>query len=232
MRFVVTVILIGICAIAWSSTALAVQVTNGGTVLFSDDFEGVAAGLAPVADVGTWVTSAQALVGDDDPPAAYQGSNYLNLGRPGLADAVFTALQTSGEVHAEITVNQPMWPGSSNGAYLTLAEGGTIRIFVLLHADGVWVHNGSGWSKPGLVWTVDEWEKYTIDYVPGAATFDLTFEGTKVAGLSVMAAGNVDRIHLDGGGDSISYFDAVPEPSMVVMGLIGLFSLLVVRPRR
>ncbi len=243
------------------STVQAVMITNvtSGTQLFLDNFEGanaIGAGFvddpgttnyAPTAITGSWsITESDArqiqvtdfsgtTTTSVDYPGAFQGDNCMWFNRTGGFNAAFarpTSLQnTNGDaIHYE-------WM-----AYLRDFDSGRPGVFSLYHNI-----NGSGDRIVGLVaesdgsidgggslaYTSDTWQRWAVDYVVGANTYDLTIDGIRQTGLAVKdSAGAAGTVRF-GSSAGVEYFvDAVPEPSALVLIVMGLFGLAVCRRRK
>ncbi len=226
-RAIQFVLVAAVALFGMSAVAQATLITNGATILFSDDFEGGTVGSLPTADVGTW--SGNLEVTDAASPGPSIGTKYIirpwYSGAASVGSASF-APQTSGIVHAEYMVYQDMDMATqaTNGAYFGFSS----DFWGLCDAGGEVRYYNAGWFPTGLYWTNAVWQKWELDYVPGAATFDLTIDGTKAAGLPVRAVEtSVDTALFMAGSKMPIYFDTViPEPSTFVLLVTGLIGLL------
>ena len=229
-RAIQFVLIVGVALFGMSAVAQATLITNGATVLFSDDFEGGTVGSLPTAYVGTWSGSVR--VTDAAVPGPFQGAQYLTRGVNQLDGLATFAAQTSGLVHAEYMVYQDEFMASqrTNGAYF----GFSAAFWGLCDFGGEEPEGGgevryydAGWYHTGLYWKNAVWQKWELDYVPGASTYDLTIDGVTASAVPVRAVeASVDTLIFTCGSMMPIYYDAVvPEPStfaLLATGLIGL----------
>jgi len=239
-------VVLSMVAIAVSS-ASAVTITSGSTVIGFDDFESNTTSstvAAPdgtgdydpdAATTGSWSTSETAAdkvqVTSYGTPGAFEGSKYLRItAMSNHAYLGFSANQTTGTLHFETMVNT----GQTGTDYSTAVgfqnSSSAWGPMVQFMSGGKITYYNGAFTDSGLTYTANVWKKLEIDWTIGSSTFDLTYDGTTVTGLASRGtAASMDRIRLSGNG--LSHFDAVPEPAtMSLLGIGGLLAL--VRRRR
>ena len=240
-------VVLSMVAIAVSS-ASAVTITSGSTVIGFDDFESnttFSTAAAPdtsgdydpdAATTGSWSTSEatadKVQVTNYGTPGAFEGSKYLRITATSThAYLAFSADQTTGTLHFETMVNTGQTNLNSSTAVGFQNSSSAWGPFVQFMSGGkIQYYASSAYHDSGLTYTADVWKKLEIDWTIGSSTFDLTYDGTTVTGLATRGtAASMDRIRLSGNG--LSHFDAVPEPAtMSLLGIGGLLAL--VRRRR
>ena len=215
------------------ASATAEEVT-----LFADNFDNVAVGEPPLAEVGTWNVAENVVA--DTVVGAPSGTQYLDLLRPsadehwGQASAV---VNPGTSLHAEFYLN-----GDASAGFLPQLglwnAGGSATVWpsaytalISLFDDGkVTNYDGFAHVDTGLTWTPESWEKYEIDYVVGASSYDLSVGGASATVSGVFAPSAVKGIlFTSGGGEGDVYridsalVTAAPGPS-------GILSIGNVRP--
>ena len=248
------IVVFGVCmylAIA-AGSAQAMLVQNGATTLYSDTFE-AASNPSPFswehqnanpgdrtdsdpdsAFGGPWdvvegaiydtqVTSAPASAYD---PGAYEGENYLRLNRPGSAGNFtrsFFDVQTSGTVHVEFMANINT-NVDFDLKFVLVDSSGNSLLYLATRGNYIEYHS-NGWKWTPVPFTRDTWQKWTIDYVPYASTFDFSVDSVS-ATVDVQNSGNVTRIELENGIEGArAYIDAVPEPATMILLSVGALAL-------
>ena len=163
-------------------------------VLFEDNFDNATVGAFPDSPtVGTWsavgTAAADVLVTDVDPPGPVSPSNYLSAYRSEStwtgADADF-ARQTCAADLIRIEFDYFATSASGSAGYVNFQDkggAGDLQYFIP-RWDGSVLSGGGNLS--GLV--LDEWNHWVIDYMPGAATCDVTISGTLNAGVGMYGA--------------------------------------------
>ncbi len=181
-------------------------------------------------------------------------------GAPSSFVAAYKALSTSAavagdDVHAEFYA----YIVDSNQNYLTMAlkspsttgnpwdqfdTVGTAQAIGSVAGDPVWNYPGNPLNPTGLVHVPNSWQKWEVDYTVGDPTYTLTIDGNSASGLKADdnggngLAATVDGLWLhSGSGASVLYIDdllidVIPEPSTVVMLLVGATALGACRWRR
>ena len=198
--------------------------------LFSDNFDNVTVGAAPSAQVGTW-NPAEGVVADTV-SGAPSGTQYLDIVRPdydehwGQASAVINA---GTSVHAEFYLNGDASAGflpqfglwSAGGSAAAWPSG--YAALVSLFDDGkVTNYDGADHVDTGLTWTAGAWEKYEIDYVVGASSYDLTVGGTSTTVSGILTPGAVQGLYFTSGDGAGTYrvdsavLTAAPGPSGIL----------------
>lgn len=180
------------------------------------------------------VTDATGLYG----PGAFQGSNYLRLVRDGVGEPTvfqtFQANQATPSDHirfSEMVYITPSDAGKDNPVSIAgLGTGDVIRFDVITNnspAGASSVGNYTGAWPPAAIpiaYTAGQWQKWQIDYLIGATTYDLTIGQSTVSGIPAMSAGDFGTIRIFS--DSQVFLDEVPEPSGVVLLLSATAGLL------
>ena len=252
-------------------TGMVTNMTTG-EMLFSDDFEQPSGGVshAPMPDgsgdydpshpwnPGYWsveggaseLTTVQ--VADYSPPGAYQGHNYLRLGRlsgeHGTVNAWLSEPQTMvGDlIHLETMV----YIDDANATPQIVAYGTDGVRFNILGNYGAAAGSTQLLSYPNLIpginYATGIWQKWEVDYVLGANNFRLTIsDDTYYAsvggiGLGAYGPGNGSLARFFFNQDkpgSWMFMDAVtgtpvPEPASLALLLLGSGLLALVWRRR
>jgi hypothetical protein len=253
-------LLIMLAVLAFASGAYGVLIEKGGTVLFSDDFEGVAPGNAPDngAAPGTW---GQEVYGNDTwvkvvndaMPGAYQGSQYasLNRGKEPPGSEAFLHGQFDSQTTGLLKTSFMLYIPSAGQGFLPAAinlAGGTENdafpmrvVWLAAWADGNNVREyreATGWSNTGVTWAYDKWQKWEIELDMGASDLDFTdsytvaVDGVKSVSIPVSQERSVSYLNMRcaTGDGSSFYVDAVPEPATMALFVLG--GLGVLRRRR
>ncbi len=261
LKILLTMVVLAVMASVASATIITNETTS--TTLFEDDFEGVSAisvgfvddpgdtDYDPSAGTGSWVTKEtdvkQIQVTDFDGtttgppvvdyPGAYQGSNYMWVNRTGNFNSAVGSLtsvqSTAGDaIHIEWMVYFRDNPANNSFFRMYSGSGATGNSIASLSANGDQSVGGGG----SLTYLSDTWQKWELDYVVNATTYDLTIDGTQATGLSVLESGGAVgsiRFSKGGGVSAKEYFvDAVPEPSTFALLSIGGLMMLIWRRRR
>jgi hypothetical protein len=246
-------------------TALALLVSNGitgvasGAVVYQDNFDNVSVGLFtfPSPQVGTWVSGNSVVrTGTVVPPSA---PNYLRNDRNGDAQPIIAGMK--GDL-----AGSPLLPGTPVHAEAMMYAFDGYPVFGLnvdatnlypwdaASGDGVVILSGSpggttvyavgptgGLVATGLSHQINAWEKWEIDYVVGASSFDVTVGGNTVSlGAPYMknsAATSVGAMFFDAFAGTTKVFiddlvveaGIVPEPA--TLSLLGLSGLVLVGRR-
>ena len=241
--------------------AVAVVCIGGGQALgetlFADNFDEDTVGAYPDSpQVGYWDTDAvyPAVVANLETPAAVSAPNLLNCPYGGTADAwgVSSRVSLPGEtVHFEFQLHQDNVPHCSPHIGLRLPDtpvgiGFFAQAVALIGMNNtgttqtVWYNDGT-WHDSFVTYHPNIWEKFEMDYVSGASTYDLTVSsaeyGSETVTLNVRTAGTVHGIATRSGDgwvgtyrfDDILLTGAVPEPGALVLLLGVLAGLLVIR---
>ena len=241
--------------------AVAVVCIGGGQALgetlFADNFDDGTVGAYPDSpQVGSWDPGATypAVVASLDTPAPVSEPNVLNCPAGGISHAWGVASRDSlpGEaVHLEFQLHQDNVPHCSPHIGLWLpdtpvGEGFFAQAVTLIGMNNtgttqtVWYNDG-GWHDSFVTYHPNIWEKFEMDYVSGASTYDLTVSsaeyGSETVTLNVRTAGTVHGIATRSGDgwvgtyrfDDILLTGAVPEPGALVLLLGVLAGLLVIR---
>ena len=245
------VVLSVICALN-TNAMLIKNMTTGDTIGY-DDFEAATTvdgnaynKTAVDADpdyptFGTWVISEDfsgvIQVSDYGVPGAYAGDNYLRIHKNASAPvATFNvAEQTTlnDTIHFETMVNHSAGASSFENLMGETSANDSVWVASILCAVGksIFYNDGTGNIDTGLDFITDTWQKMEIDWVVGADTFSLTFDGATVSGLTVRSTDAVSFTGVFLRSEVIGkdvYFDAVPEPVTVgLMALGGLVTILV-----
>ena len=161
------------------------------TTLFEDDFDNATVGAFPNSPtVGTWsaigTAATDVLVTDVDPPGPVSPPNCLSTYRSEStwtgAEANFTR-QTDTADLVRIEFDYYATSVSGSAGYINFQDkggAGDLQYF-MPRSDGT-VQSGGG-DLSGLV--LDEWNHWVIDYMPGAATCDVTISGTLNEGIEM-----------------------------------------------
>ncbi len=234
MKLLVMTLLI-IC----SSNASAVTIKNltTGITLGSDDFEATTKvdnnaynQTASDADpdnstVGTWTISEDysgvIQVTDYSVPGAYAGDNYLRIHKNSSAPFATLSVDeqtTIGDtIHFETIINHSA--GASSLVTLTGKDnsGSSVWVTSILFAASKSIYYVSGGNiDTGLDFITDTWQKMEIDWVVGADTFSLTFDGATVSGLPVRSTDAVSFtgvfLRSEVAGKDV-YFDGISAPA-------------------
>ena len=201
----------------------------------------------PVAQIGTWdvfeiyeeiiqVTSSNS----SPDPGPSQGNQYLRHFRSAefAGDDVFatlTAQSQAGQLISMKTMAQV-----SNDAdyqrmklrYMSGATGGTVSVYLFTDGAGNVQTYAPSYviQDTGLDYIPGQWQEWEMNYVSGASTYSLSIDGVTATGLPVVNTANVGSFLVSNGGEASAgsnYFDAVPEPSSLLLlgcGLIGLLA--------
>ena len=254
------VVLTVVLAIAVSgANAVTITNTTTSTVLGSDDFESasVVDHLAYTANptdadpdnpsAGTWsVTEGNTglvQVTDYGTPGAFEGDNYLRIHRTtesGAPDAELRVAEqatTNDAIHFEAMINHPV--NNISGALVLLYgndSNSVEQILVTLYfkSDGkIHSYNGSSWDNTNISYTANAWEELEMDWLVGADTFSLTYDGTTASNLAVRNTnvGSFTSVFFTNG-ISTFYLDAIPEPATISLLVLGGIGILVRRRRR
>jgi len=231
-------VLVAVLLVAASAQAVMVENVTSDTVIFFDDFESASV-VDPLgytssptdadpdgASPGTWTVLNETETGSvqvtDYDSLAAEGSNYLRLHRttPAWFQSQLNVAEqtnTGDAIHFEtmIMVNDTGVPAFQ--FFKGKDSGGTEQTLAYTKFEGFSdnIVTGTG-VDTGLDYVADEWKKLEFDWLVGADTFTITYDGTTSAALDV---GNTDVVsftavalgmHSISG--SASYYDAIPEP--------------------
>ncbi len=193
-------VLIVVALLFVSSPAIAAD-----EVLFDDNFDSDTVGLFPNNPaVGTWSLygdgNATVSVTNDASPGPVSVPNYFKIQRMGDwdgADANFTRQTTATDlVRVEFDYYATTYFNGEipTTGYINLNDSvgvGEFQYF-MPSANGAVVSGGGNLS--GLV--LDAWNHWTIDYIPGAGTMDVTIAGTLNPGVAMYATPvGIDSFH-------------------------------------
>ena len=230
MRRLSFVNLFRVASVALLAGAVCLPASAEEVTLFADNFDNVAVGSTPSAQVGAWSLAESVVV--DTVSGAPSGTQYLDVIRPdadndwGQASAVInpgTSLHAefylNGDASTDFLIQVGLWSagGSANtwpSAYTALVS--------LFDDDKVTNYDGSDHIDTGLTWTPESWEKYEIDYVVGASSYDLTVGGVSATVPNILAPGAVQGIYFTTGGGAATYrvdsalLTAAPGPSGIL----------------
>lgn len=229
----------GILILAGAADSVqAVTIKNGGgTTLFSDNFEDETIGAAPSTGTGSWsVNGGGTLVATrgGSTPAAAEGSQFLEITRPGSAIANFGSV-SSGTIHTEFMLFVRSQNFASHGTQVILRNSGLSQYQMILSVQSsglVRIYDGSAYADSLASVAFDTWQKWTIDADLDANTYNFSVNGINgLANPDVLHDGTInDTQYLyftTGGGTNPQYLvDAVPIPepttSLALAGLAGL----------
>ena len=203
------------------------------------------------ASVGTWVplnSGGLIQVTDHAAPGTPTGSNYLRGARAGAYDhvaATFPAQATTGDRFSFEFDLYNAGAASSPGLCIADASPGADLLYLYTVADGTIMSFVAGdYSSSQLLtvgFTPHQWEHWKIDYTMGAPTFDLTVGSNTQTGIATMSGFSYSfsqmypYLHaLDNGGiDNVKItLIGVPEPSSLILLILGAFGLLAYHRRR
>ena len=253
--FLTIAVTASIFVLAAAAQATTVTNLTTSALVFSDDYEGLGDSVShiaypdgsgdydPVAQVGSWTvvessTGQQIQVTDFNNPGSCQGDNYLRMVRTASAPdntfnyalGILSAEQSTTGNHIRFETMflydedgiNPVGPVMLYGASGILAN-------VMVYSDGtVRTRTGSDYGvATGQTYTVGEWTYLAIDYNVGDDTYSLTINDTTVTDRDTwfFAGDSMTHFRFAGGTDSPMYYDAVPEPSVLVLALAGLVGL-------
>lgn len=257
-RLILIVGVLGAASLVAPGTALAsvIDITAGVT-LFSDNFESqpgdqishggypdTSGDYDPTAtawtgmyeDAGGYniqVTDAAGANG----PGAYQGVNYLRIGRSveysacPYAEAGFTAPGTSHTLRIEQML------------YLTSDDFGAMQLWITQangNPDVVLRTNGGNVQAyctdlpgdhfatiAGLSYALNQWQKWQVDWTPGTGELAISIDGAApVASDIAQSRSPVARVAFSKGISGPFYVDEVPEPAGMVMLAAGMLGLV------
>jgi hypothetical protein len=207
----VAMVILAVFSMALTAEATTITNLTTGTVLFSDDYEGLGTNVShatpfqddgdfdPVTSVGAWTTIVEqrqdyiqvtdSVLGTD--PGAYQGNNYLRVLRTGDNNiAVPTASSpqtTQGEVIHFETMFYVSQIGDSPGvASVALRDPADVLLSLTgMNVSGDILNYNAGWNSTTLSFNVAEWNKLEVDYVVGATDYTVTVNGLSESNLPI-----------------------------------------------
>ena len=214
-----------------ASGALLKNVTTD-TVVCDDNFESatnVSSGVWSSGDtqdadpdapnMGTWAINEDYpnvwQVTSHDTPVAGERKNYLRVHRVNnWSTAIITGVrQTTGTVHMEMMTYVNAKQASGSIYLVDTANGKLISSLAFNYSGNLYYYYGGDWHNTGIQYTIKQWKKLEVDWVIGASTYDVTYDGQTTNNIPVRdSATGVNGIQLAGSSNSECYFDAVPEP--------------------
>jgi hypothetical protein len=261
-KLLLVLVVLGVCTLLASTTASASVINvSTGTTLFFDDFEAQAEnqtshilwpdyrGDLPAArptggSPGAWSSSdenwANVQVTDCNLSGytqAYDGTKHLRIckydGTPGWASETFARQAINGQhIRFEQWVNITD-SGVGGAQILGRDSNDDVRINVYAAGGGVVQSYSGGFNTiSGLTYSVNQWQKWTIDYNINDPTFTLKIgDSPAVSGIAANSGGALGYVSLtqDVYRAAVFFDDvrAVPEPSTVVILLSAVVGLLV-----
>jgi len=214
------------------------NVTAGTTIFDSGGFEGETAGVAPSAPVaGFYQNNPFGIVRDGATPGAYEGSNYNQLGSPGLAETYFGAVPAGEAIRISYALNIGVNPGDTPEFRMRLTGGAAgnseVAIIDMQPTTGgtrVW-STTTGYPSGVHSEPINnfQWFEVIMDHVVGSADLTLSVNGVSELMTGVVKnTTSLERIRWDN--IQPGYVDSIPEP--ISMALLGLGGLMTLRRRR
>jgi hypothetical protein len=225
----------GLIALAAAGPVQAVVATNtttGETIFDSGGFEHEPIGPGPnLALVGSWTDYYMDTVTDNPVPGPYSGAKYVSTlrdpGGAGGPEAHFAATQdfAGDAIHAEWMMY--LLPGADEGLIL---HGGTTYYRAVGRANiGVYGNLdpvSQSYQYTAMPILANTWQRWTLDYVIGAANYTVSVDGTPLTVPAYGGGGDWEGLFFGHNGNDTYYLDAVPEPaSILLLGVAGLFGL-------
>jgi len=242
-----------------TARAVSILNVSTDTTLFFDNFEGGTVGATPSGGApGSWTVDNFGdtnQVSDTDPPGANQGTQYLHLFQGGTTAANHAdfADQSTASDNIRVEFSFQMRDAGGNGfGNVSLADTASDTGYWSDGSGGVFLEDvvtlqfnerdtnvevlvpqvNAAWERT-LITTVsiDEWHTGVIDYDLGASTFTAIIDGTSFPGLEAAVASDVIHARFSTANSSSAvYFDAIPEPSSLV--LLGAACIMLFARRR
>ena len=232
--------------------ARAAFITNvsTGTAVFADDYENQTVGTKPTTanmnpgvagSSDTWTIGTAASGGSNNvansDPLAYQGNNYLKLvatsgnGASRSATAKFAALNTGETV--EMSYAYYVAAGGTSTFLLQSSAPATIFNMQPTGTGGAYeFYDNAGSLNATATLTggvADTWHTALIRYTQGTRDLSLTIDGVQETVVNAVSATDAARLPaqvvLRANTGSTVGWDAVPEPSVCVLGCIGVVIL-------
>lgn len=251
---------LGLLGLLQCSEAALIKNLTTNEILFSDDYESVAATpmatpdpsatFNPSAAVGTWGVLEDAIhdvqVTSSSTPGPYQGSNYLRIYRDPSQSGEVTGTMSSvqgdihiGEViHFETMVYIPV--GSPNARFQMMLQAhpgdvSTSEAWVRPNGAGhvAVVSAGFAVTDTSVTYTEGVWQKWSLDYAVNGSTFDLSVDNQTATGLPSFYSSGVTGFHIINGSSvtGSAYFDSTQVPEPVSLGLMSIAAVGLMRRR-
>ena len=251
---------VSVLALVPVSTVQALIVTSDGTVIHQDNFEGPLGGIdGHTPSIGDpWEEEYNppkpnngSTLNIENSPAAFEGSNFLSVDRPGgggghaIADLLFEHTagtitaefmmriqDTGNEWHARAAFHNSGAPGYVAG--FIIGDGSNsgdldIQLDRDVNSNGNYTRTNTGNFFPND----GGWHKVTMEYARDTSTLSLSINDVLAGSVNDVFPGNIDevRFFLPSNGAEFHIDCLIPEPTSAVLALLGL-SGLVSRRRR
>ena len=237
-----------VCVAAVTAQAAAIPMVYNGTtstVLVDWDMEGSgtpAVGSVLYFNPGTSNTSVA--TGGGSNPDAYEGSQMVRSYRgdsPTRANLSFGGASGSGDV---ITTTMAFRTEDNGSNAMSIFAGTTAAAENMagfgFNANGAIVYyDDNAWQSTSLTHNVGQWNELVMTRTNGSASWELSVNGSTElitmgggTGWLESYVGNLGGYTIASGAAGTLYFDAVPEPSSLVLSAAALMIMLIVRRKR